>query len=56
MIWPLACASSRWTSRAGLAGIEQGIRFHQVNWAGHAPQGHVFVLGGGNTAMDCQTR
>ncbi len=38
-----------------LAGIEQGVRFlHRVNVAGEAHlAGHVVVLGGGNTAMDC---
>jgi len=40
---------------ADLAGIEQGIRFlHRVNLEGGSPlKGHVVVLGGGNTAMDC---
>nr|MBC8327445.1 2-oxoacid:acceptor oxidoreductase family protein [Planctomycetota bacterium] len=40
---------------AGLEGIEQGIRYlHRVNLGGGAPlSGEVFVLGGGNTAMDC---
>ncbi|MCB9915545.1 MAG: 2-oxoacid:acceptor oxidoreductase family protein [Planctomycetes bacterium] len=40
---------------AELAGIEQGIRFlHRVNLEGGARlSGHVVVLGGGNTAMDC---
>jgi len=38
-----------------LAGIEQGVRFlHRVNVAGDARvSGHIVVLGGGNTAMDC---
>lgn len=37
------------------AGVEQGIRFlHRVNLQGGAQvQGHVVVLGGGNTALDC---
>ena len=40
---------------AELAGIEQGIGFlHRVNLEGGSPlSGHVVVLGGGNTAMDC---
>lgn len=40
---------------ATLAGIEQGITFlHRVNLDGGVPlSGHVVVLGGGNTAMDC---
>ncbi|HEU4725653.1 MAG TPA: 2-oxoacid:acceptor oxidoreductase family protein, partial [Candidatus Eisenbacteria bacterium] len=40
---------------ARLAGIEQGVRFlHRVNVGGGARlEGHVVVLGGGNTAMDC---
>ncbi|MBI5852856.1 MAG: FAD-dependent oxidoreductase [Planctomycetes bacterium] len=40
---------------ADLAGVEQGIRFlHRVNLEGNvALEGHVVVLGGGNTAMDC---
>ncbi|MFO1078603.1 MAG: FAD-dependent oxidoreductase [Planctomycetota bacterium] len=40
---------------ATLAGVEQGIRFlHRVNLEGAvALRGHVVVLGGGNTAMDC---
>ncbi|MCC6669885.1 MAG: 2-oxoacid:acceptor oxidoreductase family protein [Planctomycetes bacterium] len=40
---------------AGLAGVEQGIRFlHRVNLAGPVRlTGHVVVLGGGNTAIDC---
>ncbi|MEW6071191.1 MAG: 2-oxoacid:acceptor oxidoreductase family protein [Planctomycetota bacterium] len=40
---------------AELAGIEQGIRFlHRVNLEGGVRMdGHVVVLGGGNTAMDC---
>ena len=40
---------------ADLAGIEEGIRFlHRVNLEGGAVlRGHVIVLGGGNTAMDC---
>jgi NADPH-dependent glutamate synthase beta subunit-like oxidoreductase/Pyruvate/2-oxoacid:ferredoxin oxidoreductase delta subunit len=38
-----------------LEGVEQGIRYlHRVNLeGGGALQGHVVVLGGGNTAMDC---
>lgn len=38
-----------------LAGVEQGIRFlHRVNLEGGSPiSGHVVVLGGGNTALDC---
>ncbi len=38
-----------------LQGIEQGIRFlHRANLEGDAKlSGHVVVLGGGNTAMDC---
>jgi len=38
-----------------LTGIEQGIRFlHRVNLGADAAlSGHVVVLGGGNTAMDC---
>jgi 2-oxoacid:acceptor oxidoreductase gamma subunit (pyruvate/2-ketoisovalerate family)/2-oxoacid:acceptor oxidoreductase delta subunit (pyruvate/2-ketoisovalerate family) len=38
-----------------LAGVEQGIHFlHRVNMEGGAAlSGHVVVLGGGNTAMDC---
>jgi len=38
-----------------LAGVEQGIHFlHRVNVEGGAALfGHVVVLGGGNTAMDC---
>ena len=38
-----------------LDGVEQGIRFlHRVNLGGGARlEGHVVVLGGGNTAMDC---
>lgn len=38
-----------------LPGIEQGIDFlHRLNLEGTAaPKGHVVVLGGGNTAMDC---
>lgn len=38
-----------------LAGIAQGIRFlHQVNvGSGMRMDGHVVVLGGGNTAVDC---
>jgi len=38
-----------------LAGIEQGIAFlHRVNLEGGVTlSGHVVVLGGGNTAMDC---
>ncbi|RMG20505.1 MAG: FAD-dependent oxidoreductase [Deltaproteobacteria bacterium] len=38
-----------------LEGVEQGIRFlHRVNVEGGARlSGHVVVLGGGNTAMDC---
>jgi 2-oxoacid:acceptor oxidoreductase delta subunit (pyruvate/2-ketoisovalerate family) len=40
---------------ADLAGIEQGIRFlHGVNVGeGREMRGHVVVLGGGNTAVDC---
>ncbi len=40
---------------AALGGVEQGIRFlHRVNLGGGARlDGHVVVLGGGNTAMDC---
>jgi len=40
---------------AELPGVEQGIRFlHRVNLEGVAKlTGHVVVLGGGNTAMDC---
>jgi len=40
---------------AELANIEQGIRFlHRVNLEGGVKlSGHVVVLGGGNTAMDC---
>lgn len=40
---------------ADLKGIEEGIRFlHRVNLEGGASlRGHVVVLGGGNTAMDC---
>jgi 2-oxoacid:acceptor oxidoreductase gamma subunit (pyruvate/2-ketoisovalerate family) len=39
----------------GLAGVEQGIHFlHRVNLEGAVKlSGHVVVLGGGNTAMDC---
>ncbi len=38
-----------------LAGVEQGIHFlHRVNLDGQVKlSGHVVVLGGGNTAMDC---
>jgi len=38
-----------------LQGIEQGIRFlHRANMGGDVKlSGHVVVLGGGNTAMDC---
>ncbi len=38
-----------------LEGVEQGIQFlHRVNLDGGAAlSGHVVVLGGGNTAMDC---
>ncbi|MEI8256262.1 MAG: FAD-dependent oxidoreductase, partial [Deltaproteobacteria bacterium] len=38
-----------------LAGVEQGIKFlHRVNMTGGVKlAGHVVVLGGGNTAMDC---
>lgn len=38
-----------------LPGVEQGTRFlHRVNLEGGASlHGHVMVLGGGNTAMDC---
>lgn len=40
---------------ADLPGVEQGTRFlHRVNLEGAAAiSGHVVVLGGGNTAMDC---
>jgi 2-oxoacid:acceptor oxidoreductase gamma subunit (pyruvate/2-ketoisovalerate family)/2-oxoacid:acceptor oxidoreductase delta subunit (pyruvate/2-ketoisovalerate family) len=40
---------------AALDGVEQGIEFlHRVNLGGGARlKGHVVVLGGGNTAMDC---
>ncbi len=40
---------------AELPGVEQGIRFlHRVNMRGRVVvAGHVVVLGGGNTAMDC---
>ncbi len=40
---------------AELAGIEQGMTFlHRVNMEGGGTvDGHVVVLGGGNTAMDC---
>jgi 2-oxoacid:acceptor oxidoreductase gamma subunit (pyruvate/2-ketoisovalerate family)/2-oxoacid:acceptor oxidoreductase delta subunit (pyruvate/2-ketoisovalerate family) len=40
---------------ADLKGIEEGIRFlHRVNLEGGTTLGgHVVVLGGGNTAMDC---
>lgn len=40
---------------ADLAGVEQGIRYlHRVNLEGGAKlEGHIVVLGGGNTAMDC---
>ncbi len=40
---------------AELPGVEQGIRFlHRVVFGGDvAVSGHVVVLGGGNTAMDC---
>jgi 2-oxoacid:acceptor oxidoreductase delta subunit (pyruvate/2-ketoisovalerate family) len=40
---------------ATLAGVEQGTKFlHRVNLEGGAAlHGHVMVLGGGNTAMDC---
>jgi 2-oxoacid:acceptor oxidoreductase gamma subunit (pyruvate/2-ketoisovalerate family)/2-oxoacid:acceptor oxidoreductase delta subunit (pyruvate/2-ketoisovalerate family) len=43
---------------AELAGVEQGLRFlHRVNLVGDdeplGVPGHVVVLGGGNTAMDC---
>ncbi|MBW2282676.1 MAG: FAD-dependent oxidoreductase [Deltaproteobacteria bacterium] len=40
---------------ASLDGIQQGIRFlHRTNLGGGAElAGHVVVLGGGNTAMDC---
>lgn len=40
---------------ADLPGVEQGTRFlHRVNLEGGAAMaGHVVVLGGGNTAMDC---
>jgi len=38
-----------------LGGVEDGTRFlHRVNMeGGEAVSGHVIVLGGGNTAMDC---
>ena len=40
---------------AELKGLEQGIRFlHRANIEGNVKlSGHVVVLGGGNTAMDC---
>ena len=40
---------------AGMQGVEDGTRFlHRVNLeGGEAVSGHVVVLGGGNTAMDC---
>ncbi len=39
---------------ADLEGIGQGIRFlHSVKGGGGAVQGHVVVVGGGNTAIDC---
>jgi len=40
---------------ASLAGVEQGIHFlRRVNMTGGVTiEGHVVVLGGGNTAMDC---
>ncbi len=40
---------------AGLDGVQQGIEFlHRVNLQGGVRlRGHVVVLGGGNTAMDC---
>jgi len=40
---------------ASLDGVEQGIRYlHRVNLEGGGKlKGHVVVLGGGNTAMDC---
>lgn len=40
---------------ADLPGVQQGIRFlHRVNLEGEvAVSGHVVVLGGGNTAIDC---
>jgi 2-oxoacid:acceptor oxidoreductase gamma subunit (pyruvate/2-ketoisovalerate family) len=40
---------------AGLKGVEEGIRFlHRTNLEGGSRLGgHVVVLGGGNTAMDC---
>ncbi|MBI2395018.1 MAG: 2-oxoacid:acceptor oxidoreductase family protein [Deltaproteobacteria bacterium] len=43
------------TERDDLPGVEQGIRFlHRVNMEGSVRvTGHVVVLGGGNTAMDC---
>jgi 2-oxoacid:acceptor oxidoreductase gamma subunit (pyruvate/2-ketoisovalerate family)/2-oxoacid:acceptor oxidoreductase delta subunit (pyruvate/2-ketoisovalerate family) len=39
----------------GMKGVEDGTRFlHRVNMeGGDAVSGHVVVLGGGNTAMDC---
>ncbi|MGE5176516.1 MAG: 2-oxoacid:acceptor oxidoreductase family protein [Hyphomicrobiales bacterium] len=42
-------------SGADLPGVEQGTGYlHRVNLDGGAPlSGHVVVLGGGNTAMDC---
>lgn len=42
-------------SGIGLTNVEQGIEFlHRVNLGGGATlKGHVVVLGGGNTAMDC---
>jgi len=42
-------------SAARLEGVEQGIHFlHRVNMgSGVTLAGHVVVLGGGNTAMDC---
>jgi 2-oxoacid:acceptor oxidoreductase gamma subunit (pyruvate/2-ketoisovalerate family) len=40
---------------AGLRGLAQGIRFLDAVKAGRAPRlaGHVVVVGGGNTAVDC---
>ncbi|HEY7728333.1 MAG TPA: FAD-dependent oxidoreductase, partial [Candidatus Eisenbacteria bacterium] len=51
----LARAATLDVPGADLAGIEEGIHFlHRVNLEGGATlRGHVVVLGGGNTAMDC---
>ena len=40
---------------SSLAGVQQGIHFlHDINLRGNvARSGHIVVLGGGNTAMDC---